>query len=210
MNQNRYLDSSELFKGISFPTEGLVFKKFDKTQAINVNTKDIGVIVKGIVEVYQLLPDGYEIHLSTLKENETFGISTIFSEEAMTTTLKCRGGCEICFINKDIIVKMMKENGDLAFRFVMLYNTKVDFLLRRIKQLTMPTALKKIAAYLVEENNDLVIMMHHRDKLASYLGMSRASFYRELTYLKNRHIVSVADNQLVIKDIKALEKIYYQ
>ncbi len=192
------------------PVDKLVFKKFDKNQVINVNTDAIGVIIKGSVEVFQLLLDGYEIHLSTLKENETFAISTIFSKEEMSTSLKCVCDCEICFIEKDIIVMLMKDDCELAFRFITLYNKKVDFLLRRIKQLTMPTTLKKIVAYLVEENNDFKVVLHQRDKLASYLGISRASFNRELTYLKNKHIVSAIDNHLVINDMNALQSIYYQ
>lgn len=190
------LERSYLFKGVSLDKSRLSIKRLRKGQMAIDSRGDVPcvcMVLQGIIDVYSVALDGREVKLSALAAGETFGICNLFVQNEMTTVLRSGGRSAILLIPKDYLLVLMKEDFDLACRYAMLLNEKIQFLLHRIEELTMQTSRGKLLDYLRSRADEQgkVAMGLSREELARYLGISRAALFREIARLKEqREIVS--------------------
>ncbi len=169
----------------------------------------IGMVVTGEVAVSMHSTNGNETQLSSLKPGDCFGVSNLLGEYRMMTTLRCRCTTEVIYISKDFIITSMKTNPELAMRYAMHCNDKINFLLRRLEALTLQTTSEKLAKYLLQHGAEtrLVTISTSREKFASYLGISRAALYRDLSRLENLGAIEMCGKKIEIKDTDILKEI---
>lgn len=171
------------------------------------------LVVKGKIEVYSIAMDGKEVLLSLLKEGDCFGISNLFlADTELPTVLMCATDAEVLLIPKHLLIEAMKANGELAIRYATVYNEKIQFLLQKIESLTMQSGKCKVAEYLLSHTNerDIAVLEHSKEHLASALGISRASLFRELSYFQNEDIISQEREGIRINNRSRLEAILHQ
>lgn len=99
----------------------------------------------------------------------------------------------------------------MAFQYAALCNAKLQFLIKRIEQLTTQTCCGKIAAYLLAHRaaDGQVKSSCSRDGLARQLGVSRATLFRALSSLQAAGVIAAQSEGFVITDSDGLEQILY-
>ena len=87
----------------------------------------------------------------------------------------------------------------------------MQFLIRRIEFLTMQSGKKKLVQYLLEEpkRGGRFGKNVSRDELASILGISRASLFRELASLTKQGLIALRDGEICLLRPDELEEILY-
>ena len=196
------LNQSTLLKTLSYNEEQMVVKKLRKGQIISdyINAQSyIGLILKGSINVYTVTSDNKTVIVSTLYHQDIFGISNIFLEKQNPTVLCCKQPSIVLFIPKDIIKQSIQEDPVFAMNFATLCNQKIQFLLKRIEELTTQKSQNKLYDYLathMDQNKQVSITS--RDALAEYLGISRATLFREIAKLKKQGKLEVHKNYFVI------------
>ncbi len=164
------------------------------------------LILSGQVEVYSTSFSGDEVYLSTLKAGDCTGISNIFNKNSLNTVIKCSTAVDALCISEEVLREMMKENFALTEKLLTLYNSKIQFLIERIESLTIQSVNLKLAHYLLSnKNSENRIYIKSKQKLAEYLGVSRASLYREIAELKEKEIIETDKKFLYIKNEEALK-----
>lgn len=205
------LSSTELFKGIDIPHDLIQCYTVEKGESItDIDGSCIVCILKGKVDIYSTAVDGNDVHLSSSNLGDFFGVSNLFSQSDLQTELKAKTKTQLVSIPKEVFVQLMYENPDLSIRFATMCNEKIQFLLDRISHLTISSARQKLGMYLLNcAKNNAKISLPQREKLASYLGISRASLFRELSFFKSNGIIAVDGKYLTILDESLLKKYTY-
>ncbi len=202
-------EKSELFSGIILPFDKIHTISAKKNEQLNnVSHNAVVLILSGQVEVYSTSFSGDEVYLSTLKVGDCTGISNIFNKNALNTVIKCSYSVEVLCIPQEVLREMIKENFILTDRLLTLYNNKIQFLIERIESLTIQSASLKLAHYILNnKNSENRVYIKSKQKLAEYLGVSRASLYREIASLKKKEVIETDKRYLYIKNEVALRQL---
>lgn len=198
-----------LFLGCAFDEDALTAQSFKRGDAV-ADTLDgesvIGIIAKGRVGVYGISPGESAVSLSSLGAGEAFGISNLFTQNALETRLCCRERTDIVFVPKRVFLQMLGASPVLAERYMTLLNGKIRFLLRRVALLTAHSGRAKLADYLMANaSSDGVVRLDcSKAQLATLLGMSRAALFRELATLSDAGLIEVAKNCITLLDRNAV------
>lgn len=85
---------------------------------------------------------------------------------------------------------------------------KAYFLNKKIQILSSGSLREKISKYLIENNgdNNKVCMKMNREEFANFLSVARPSLSRELLKMKEEELIELKGKEIIIKDIKKLEK----
>ena len=202
------LAKSSLLKTIAFTQEELHWHTLAQGQCLDAS-EGVYYIVNGQVEVYSMALDGYEVYLSTLHEGDCFGFSTLLVAFDMQTVLIMACETTLISVDKKSMESHLQNNPTLASRFLAICNTKLQFLLSRITQLTLPTARQKVGYFLLQytEGSLSSTVFSSWEKLASYLGVSRATLFRELAFYRDKHLLTGDLHSLQIGDKKQILQI---
>ena len=155
-------------------------------------------MLDGCLEVYFITPDGFKICLTTLETGDCFGIATLCSEANLQTSIKAVKTTKLITISKTTFSSILQSEPEIALRYATICNRKIQFLLSRIALLTLPSARQRLASLLLTQPSALNTMSC--EKLASYLNVSRASLFRELSYYKKHQILQVENTTYSILD----------
>lgn len=217
---NSLMDSI-LFRGIDknqvldlFSKVPYTINKYKKDEIIAIEEDDchsLGIILSGKVEIHKSFPSGRVVTISHFEKGNVFGEALVFSgQHKYPATIVASSQCEIMYINKPDIIKLMKSNDLVLNNFVYVLSNRILMLNDRLTNLSYNTVRKKISnAILIEykkqENKDLVLPFCRR-KMAELLNIPRPSLSRELMKMKRDGIIDYHKNKMRIMDLDTLEE----
>lgn len=208
------VEASPLLGGCNLPASGMQVKYCHKGQIVSDRQKNeeiLGLIMDGSMDVYSIALDGREILLSQLEKGDCFGVVNLLTKTELPTVLRCRTDTTLVIIPKCQLLSAMEKNSELALRYAGFCNKKMQFLIRRIEFLTMQSGKKKLVQYLLEVpgKGGRFGKNVSRDELASILGISRASLFRELSGLTKQGLIALRDGEIYLLKPDELEEILY-
>ena len=208
------VEASPLLGGCNLPASGMQVKYCHKGQIVSDRQKNeeiLGLIMDGSMDVYSIALDGREILLSQLEKGDCFGVVNLLTKTELPTVLRCRTDTTLVIIPKCQLLSAMEKNSELALRYAGFCNKKMQFLIRRIEFLTMQSGKKKLVQYLLEVpgKGGRFGKNVSRDELASILGISRASLFRELAGLTKQGLIALWDGEIYLLKPDELEEILY-
>ena len=208
------VEASPLLGGCNLPASGMQVKYCHKGQIVSDRQKNeeiLGLIMDGSMDVYSIALDGREILLSQLEKGDCFGVVNLLTKTELPTVLRCRTDTTLVIIPKCQLLSAMEKNSELALRYAGVCNKKMQFLIRRIEFLTMQSGKKKLVQYLLEVpgKGGRFGKNVSRDELASILGISRASLFRELAGLTKQGLIALRDGEIYLLKPDELEEILY-
>ena len=208
------VEASPLLGGCNLPASGMQVKYCHKGQIVSDRQKNeeiLGLIMDGSMDVYSIALDGREILLSQLEKGDCFGVVNLLTKTELPTVLRCRTDTTLVIIPKCQLLSAMEKNSELALRYAGFCNKKMQFLIRRIEFLTMQSGKKKLVQYLLEVpgKGGRFGKNVSRDELASILGISRASIFRELASLTKQGLIALRDGEICLLRPDELEEILY-
>ena len=200
------VEASPLLGGCNLSVSGMNVKYCHKGQIVSDRQKNeeiIGLVMEGSMDVYSIALDGREILLSQLERGDCFGVVNLLTNTEFPTVLRCRTDTTLATMPKSQLLAVMEKNSELALRYAGFCNRKMQFLIRRIEFLTMQ--------YLLEEPDKGRAFGKNvsRDELASILGISRASLFRELASLTKQGLIALRDGEICLLRPDELEEILY-
>lgn|GEM_PF-256929 len=145
----KMLAASPLFQGCSVPEGAFTVLQYRAGQVVHDTPKgvpSVGAVAAGRIDVYSVAVDGRDVWLNSLYTGECFGIYNLVAASDLETVLCCGEDTVICYIDKVTLRRWMETDQKLAFQYAALCNAKLQFLIKRIEQLTTQTCCGKIAA----------------------------------------------------------------
>lgn len=191
-----------------------VINKYKKNSTIAIEEDDcnsLGIILSGNVEIHKSFPSGRIVTISHFKKGNIFGEALVFSgEHKYPATIMASTDCEIMYINKPDIIKLMKRNDTVLNNFVSVLSNRILMLNDRLTNLSYNTVRKKISNVILieykKQNNKDLILPFCRKKMAEMLNIPRPSLSRELMKMKEDGIIDYHKNRLEIIDLNVLEE----
>ncbi len=167
------------------------------------------LVESGSVEVFSVSLDGNEVLLSTLSQGEMFGICNLFEPDELRTVLQCRTDCELLFIPKKTLKDIILKSTESMAEYAALCNRKIQFLIRRIEQLSLNSARTKLAGYLLSQSvgTEGILRPETKEALSLALGVSRATLYRELASLQDSGAILNEGTRIIVMKREILEEL---
>ncbi len=160
----------------------------------------VGLVISGCVAVSSDTPDGRDVHMSTLREGDCFGIANLFESDPLKTVLRCEGKTEIAYIAKETLIALLEQDRAFSTCYIRLTQQKLQFLLRRIELLTTQNHQVRLIVWLLGQGEEDIRFPGNREALAAHLGMSRAALFRELAALDSAGLISTKGTLVHILD----------
>ena len=165
-------------------------------------------MISGECEVCRIKHDGGRVKLNTLSRGQSFGISTIFSEEDFPTVIYAKRRAEVVFITRDELLALIDAIPAIALNIIKFQNDRIAFLNKKIETFSAGSVEEKLACYIFSEykkcgEHELPL---NRMKTAEKLGVGRASLYRALDSLVESGIIKLETKKIYIIDPIGLER----
>ena len=202
---------SQLFNGLMPDAQIRRFEDGESLSACADAEQSVGLVIRGLADVWCLATDGTETLLNTARQGDCFGIAYVYDQGDMQTRVVARGRCEAALIRKSDIQALILRDQAFAVRYYSLCNRKLQFLLSRISLLTSQSCRTRLAAYLLlnRDQADTVPLRGNKDELASRLSVSRAAVYRELNALQEKGLIELTKRDVTLKNVEGLEQLLY-
>ncbi len=209
------LNQSAFLSGCEISHDLIIIRNYKKGAYVSDLIDDTPCVVlvhSGIISVFLLSVDGKETHLNNLSRGSCFGVSNLLCKYDLETTLQCKTDTTLLYIPKKRVIEIMQSNSTLAMKYATYCNEKINFLIQRIEYLSIQSVEEKLIQYILVNNTtkNIVHLDTSKEKLASYLGASRASLYRELSKLENLGMINYSKDAIFVLDENALKNMLYK
>lgn len=191
-----------------FSGETITFEKGAVIYSPTSYERNIGFVISGECEIYRIKHDGGRVKLNTLLRGQSFGISTIFSDEDFPTVIYAARRAEVTFITREELMALIDEMPEIALNIIKFQNDRITFLNKKIETFSAGSVEEKLACYIFAEYKkcgDCELPLN-RMKTADALGVGRASLYRALDSLVESCIIKLETKKIYIIDPIGLER----
>ena len=177
-------------------------------------TNGLYCINEGVVKIYKTGIDGREQIIYFAKPGDIIGYRSILSGELACSSAKAIQNSVLCFIPGDLLINMIRTNGDFALDVLQQSCKELGEANSFITDIAQKTVRERLAEVLIklkdnfelDENNELQVSLT-REELANIVGTATESVIRLLSEFKQDRLIDLQGRKIRLLDIKKLEKI---
>ncbi len=173
------------------------------------------VVCSGKVKLSTTSRDGKVLILKVAGPGEVLGLSAVLTGECYEITAETIGPCQVNFVDRDTLIRLMERHGELAARSALALSREFQSVYRDIHELVLArSSAGKLARLILswssakERQTDgehrIRSSMTH-EEMAQMIGASRETVTRLLTVLKRKEFIRLEGSTLVIRNRTALE-----
>ena len=200
------LNNNKLFYDIDLSNIKVKIYDVKKNTIINyLLDKYLVYINSGSIDIFINSIDGTTIYVNSLSKNDVLGINNLYELKENYTISKTKSNVKLICIKKEDVVKLIENNPIINQRLLSMLGDKTRFLLNRIENLSIKSSKIKLANYLLYDSN--IEIFKNKEKFSKYLGISRATLFRELHYLKALNIIQYDRYKFEIIDYSRLKEL---
>ena len=210
------LKNSFLFEGVeenvieTFALSNNIVKKtFLNGETVeNSSGPCLSFVMEGCVRVFGK-NESKTVLINTLHEGDAFGVARLFCKDNTSVShLVSKGTSKVYFIPFENVEALVSENGRFAVNYISFLSEKIRFLNSKIGQYTAKNGEIRLVKYLLslkEDDEKVVTLNMPMSRLASHLGVSRATLYRSMEELETAgYILRQDKSKIKIFNLKHL------
>lgn len=160
--------------------------------------------------------DGKVLILKVASPGEVLGLSAVISGTAYELTAETAGPCQVNFVEREALLRMMAKSGELGLRSAQAVSQEFQSVYRDIHDLVLArSSAGKLARLLLSWTRSREVdhsaseirirsSLTH-EEMAQMIGASRETVTRLLSDLKKKEVVRLEGSVLVIRNRTALE-----
>ena len=167
----------------------------------------LGILLQGQLEIHSADSEKNVI-LRTLSAPAVFGAASLFCQgEPPFSQIKAKSACSLLFVPLEAVQTLLGQDENFRYAYLTLLSDRVRFLNRKIQCFTAGSAERKLALWLISEDQKNIVLPSAISSLADMLDLGRASLYRALDKLEGEGLISRSGRTItVISQEKILEK----
>jgi CRP/FNR family transcriptional regulator, polysaccharide utilization system transcription regulator len=171
-------------------------------------------VQKGIIKIYKTGFDGKEQIVRFAQPGDIIGYRSVISNEPACTTSEVLEECLLCHIPSDILLQLVKTNGEFAIELMKLTCKELgeaNSYITDIAQLTVKERLAEILIHLdedfgIDQEKNLNISLT-RQELSNIVGTATESIIRLLSEFKTKNLIELSGRKIKILDKPGLKRI---
>ena len=157
--------------------------------------RQLGILLKGDVQIYKTLSTGSELLLQRLSNDALLGLGYVWGEaEYFPATIKAITSCSILFLPKDSLRKLFLLEPTILDNFLNTINGSFLYLTNKIEMLALPSAKERLLFMITQACQSKKSITINKSKLCQELSISRASLYRCLEQLQEEQSIQIYEN----------------
>ncbi len=172
-------------------------------------------LCEGKVKVFKEGVGGREQIIRMAKPIGFIGYRAMFAGDNYISSALAIEDCEICMIEKEILIKLIKSNSDLALEFINTFAIELGFSNNRTVTLTQKHIRGRLAESLLflkdtfgyEEDKATIKVYLSREDLANLSNMTTSNAIRTLSSFATEKVLAIDGRRLKILNLKELSKI---
>lgn len=168
----------------------------------------------GKVKLFKEAAEGKEQIVRIAVPGDFIGYGAMLADAPYGVTAEVIEDAVICFIPRDVILKLFRENERFSTELVRLLTKTMDETVDKMADIAYKPVLGRMAEALLilhesfknEQNPDGIIQIT-RDDLAAYVGTVKETAIRVLKEFRDEGLVSTHNHDITINDSKGLLRI---
>jgi CRP-like cAMP-binding protein len=174
------------------------------------------LVVRGKIKIYRLSPQGQEYVMRIVGPGETIAEAAVFSGISYPASAEALEDSRLYYLKKSDFLALIHESPQLALNMM----TGLSLLLRQLAQQVEDLSLKEVSArlarFFLDEAHNLshvpgdglqIPLTMKKSLLASRLGTIGETLSRTLAKMKQKGIIDINKNIIVIRSFQALKEI---
>ena len=165
------------------------------------------LLKRGRVQIYRLGADGRKLVVGTVLPGTAFGNMAFTGNRMLGGYAEAAEDSTICVMSPNDIEVLIQTYPVIGVRLLHLLTDRLADLEARLEESTLRDVPSRVAAALVRahEQHGVHLTMTHME-LAETVGTHRETVTRALGDFRDRGLISLARNTIVIERIEALRK----
>jgi CRP-like cAMP-binding protein len=171
-------------------------------------------IQKGIVKIYKTGFDGKEQIIRFAKPGDFIGYRSVISNEPACSTSKVLEESTLCQIPKDLLLSLVRSNGDFALELMKISCTELGEANRYLTDIAQKTVKERLAEILLHLENEFgcnnegyLHISLTREELSNIVGTATESIIRLLSEMRNESLIDLDGRKIKILDRPGLKYI---
>lgn len=210
------LRATALFEKMNAESEqallSLAVREFSAGEVIAENgvSPSLGLVISGKASIFGKNNAG-KVLLNLVEKGDVFNAAAVFfSEGDAFGTVVAKTKCEILFISRERLEKLIEGDFAIASAYISLLSEKIHFLNRKIAAFTARRADAALAGFLLDRPADGETMTVNVSRLASALDIGRTTLYRAMDMLAGEGAIAYDGKEIKILSRELLEKRFNQ
>ncbi len=153
------------------------------------NRSHLGLLLEGRAEIHSA-DNGRTVVLRTMNAPGVFGAASLFCEgELPLSRIEAKTACQVLYVPLDAVRRLLAEDEGFREAYLTFLAGRVCFLNRKIQCFTAGSAERRLALWLLSEEDQTVTLPASLSTLADMLDIGRASLYRALDKLEGDGLI---------------------
>ena len=172
-------------------------------------------LASGKVKIFKEGVGGREQILRMIRPQGFIGYRAMFAEGPYCASAIALEDSAVCIFERGCIISLIRENADLALRFMKVLANELGFSANRTISLTQKHIRGRLAESLIvlrdtygfEDDGKTINIYLSREDLANLSNMTTSNAIRTLSNLASEDIIALRGKKIVILDSTKLERI---
>ena len=179
--------------------------------------KPIGLVClsKGKVKIFKEGVGGREQIVRMAKPVGFIGYRALFANENYISSAIAIEESDVCIIDKDGLMKIIKNNGEFAIKMMKVLAKELGFSNSRTVTLTQKHIRGRLAESLLflketygfEDDGETLKVYLSREDIANLSNMTTSNAIRTLSSFASENVIVIEGKKIKIIDVKMLERI---
>jgi CRP-like cAMP-binding protein len=168
-------------------------------------------VISGTVKISISSPDGRNAILNLIGAGQIFGEMSVLDGQARSADATANTGCEIFAIDRREFLPFMRNQPELAMKFIELLCTRLRWTSDQVEQVILQNLPGRLAGALIRltEKDKLAPEGHTisitQQEISEMVGMTRESINKQLRVWAGRNWVRLEHGAIVVLDTAPLQ-----
>jgi CRP-like cAMP-binding protein len=169
-------------------------------------------INNGKIKVSRNGDDGREAILRLAKPGDILGYKALLTNEKYTASAVALDDCNVCFIPKELFLKVLKSDSSLSIELMRLLSTELGKVETKMTHLAQKPVRERLAETLLfiketygfEDDEQTINATLSREEIANIVGTATESAIRLLSEFKKDNIIELDGKKIKIINLEKL------
>lgn len=187
----------------------MIFQKGDAGDSL-------AVVLSGRIKISSLSQDGREAVLNFIEPGQSFGEIALFDGKPRTADATALEASELFVLRRTDVQDFLVRQPEIAFRIIGILCGRIRRTSEKLEAAVTLNMAPRIAKGLSEltriygrkcpEGLRIELKLSQRE-LGGFVGLARENVNRQLTIWRNENLLTIEDGYIIIRDLKAIERI---